>query len=315
MLDALRLEGFVDHVHARGECGIDVATFVGAGTEYVVARLPHGNFRGCERRVDVGDGGVYVVVDFDQCRRSSSIEACVGDDDGKHVTGVRRASTDGDHHRPVLVDDADHQFAGNVRGRVHRFDAGCFSCVLDVDVLHGGANVLREAQGGVHHAGYTEVVDVSAVAHRKCLGFVLRRACTHAGRRWYRRYLVLRHALDGFKDLCVAGAATKMRTQVSRHVFALECCTLLIDLCFGSHDDAGDAEATLQTAACRERRRKLRPLGGVDALERGDRLTGHLLQARLARHDGFAVDQYGATTALARRRATVFRGRDVEFFS
>ena len=315
MFDALRLESFIDHMHARGERGIDVATLVGARAEYVVVGLPHCDFRGCERHVDVGDGGVYVVVNLDECRRSSSIEACVGDDDGKHVSGVRRAYTDGDHHRPVLVDDADHQFAGNVCGRVHRIDAGCFPCVLDVDALHGGANVLREVQCGVQHAGYTEVVDVSAVAHRECLGLVFRCARSHAGRRWYRRYFVLRHALDGFEDLGVTGASTKMRTQVPRHVFTFERRPFFVDLCFRSHDDAGDAEATLQTAACREGRRKLCSLGGIDALERGNQLASDLLQARLARHDGFAVDEYGATTALSRRRAAVLRGGDVEFFA
>jgi len=99
------------------------------------------------------------------------------------------------------------------------------------------------------------------------------------------------------------------------HVLTFECRTLLVDLRLGAHDDARDAEATLQTTARRKGRGELLPFDGCDTFKRRYRFAGDLLQTRLARHHGLAVDQHGAATALPGRRTAVLRRRDVEFFA
>ena len=66
------------------------------------------------------------------------------------------------------------------------------------------------------------------------------------------------------------------------HVVAGEVGALLVDLGLGPHDDAGDAEAALQAAAGGEGVGVAVALVPRQALERDDRLAGHLGQRLLA---------------------------------
>ena len=116
MLDALGLEDLVHGVGARAECGVDVATRVCAARQHVVLGAPHGDFGArLDRGQRIGDRREDVVAHLDQLRSGPRQLARLGDHDRQHVAGVRRAPADGDHDRPVLVDDADAQFARDVR--------------------------------------------------------------------------------------------------------------------------------------------------------------------------------------------------------
>ena len=65
-------------------------------------------------------------------------------------------------------------------------------------------------------------------------------------------HVVLSKRLDGIEHLDVAGAATEVRTEVARRLFAGERCPVLVDQCLGPHDDAGRAEPALQRTTRRE---------------------------------------------------------------
>ena len=104
---------------------------------------------------------------YDTSTSSAAARACcrrLGDDDREHVAGVGRPPADRDHDRPVLVDDADAQLAGDVGGGEDRDDAVGGRRRGDVDRRHVGPGVVGEAQRGVQHAGHADVVDVAAVA-------------------------------------------------------------------------------------------------------------------------------------------------------
>jgi hypothetical protein len=90
-------------------------------------------------------------------------------------------------------------------------------------------------------------------------------------------------------------------TEVSCHAAAFERRTLLVDLRLCSHHDSRDAESTLQSAARGKRRSPPLALVVGKALECGDVATRGLVERRLARHDGFAIDKYRAAAALAAR--------------
>jgi hypothetical protein len=94
-------------------------------------------------------------------------------------------------------------------------------------------------------------------------------------------------------------------TQVSRHVFALECRSFLVDLGLCAHDDSRDAESTLQAAACRKCRCERRPFTIRDTFECDDGSSVNFLEAGLARNHRLAVDEDGATPALTARRTPI----------
>ena len=70
--------------------------------------------------------------------------ACVGHDHCKHIARVAGATSDRNHHRPVLVDDANHQLAWNVGSGEHSGNAGRSLGRAGVDGQHIGAGVVGE---------------------------------------------------------------------------------------------------------------------------------------------------------------------------
>ena len=316
VLDALGLEHLVDGVGTGRQQAVDVAAGVHAARQDVVVGAPHGQLgAGLDRRQGIGHRCEHVVADLDQLRRRPRLLARLGDDDGQHVAGVRRATADGDHDRPVLVDDPDAQLARDVRRREDPDDTGGGGRGRRVDRRDVGAGVRGEVQRGVEHAGHADVVDVPAVAERQLGRLVLgARRTDRTAQRGLER-LALGHGLDGVEDLDVAGAPTQVGAEVRGHRPAVEVGALLVDLRLGPHDDAGDAEPALQPTAGGERIGEALPLVGVDALERHDLLAGDLLQPEVAADDGLAVDHHRAAAALARRRAAVLGRRDVELLA
>ena len=184
--------------------------------------------------------------------------------------GVGRAAALGDHDRPVGVDDADPQRAGDVRRGVDGDDAGRGARRLDVDAVDVGAGVVGQAERGVEQPGHAEVVDVAPIAQREGRRLVPGAARADAARLLGHQLLAGGDGLDGVEDLHVAGAAAEVGAEVAGHVLAGEVGTLLVDLGLGPHDDAGDAEAALQAAAGRERVGVAGPLVGVEALQGDD---------------------------------------------
>ena len=145
VLDPLGLERLVHGECARGEGRLEVRTpGVGAGRQHVRVGAPHRQW--CvvvECGAGVGVGGVDVVGDLDQLGGGAGVVTGVGDDDGEHVARIRRAAADGDHHRPVLVDDPDAQLARQVISGEHRLDAGCCERRRCIDRHDVGAGVTR----------------------------------------------------------------------------------------------------------------------------------------------------------------------------
>jgi hypothetical protein len=300
VLDTLRVEHLVDDVRGCSQRCVDIAAGVLAGAEHVAGGAPHRDGRvGQHRSLRIGDWRQHVVLDGDEFRRCASLLPRVGNDDRQHVSGVAGAATDRDHHRPVLVDDADVELAGNVGGGVHRHHAGRCCRGRRIDGNDIGAAVIGEMQCRVQHAGDAHVVDVVAIAQRQSLGLVLRPTSANLARQRRTAGRALGNGVDGVKHLHVAGAPAQVRAQVARHVGALQVCTLLVDLCLGAHDDAGDAETALQSAACSEGVGERLALVGRNTFEREHVLAGHLVERLLTADDGLAVDVYGAATALA----------------
>ena len=213
------------------------------------------------------------------------------------------------------MDDPDAQLAGDVGGGVHGDDAVGSGGTCGVDGDDVGAGVGGEVQGGVEHAGHAEVVDVAAVAESQLLRFVLRSGLADAGAEGDVERLALGHRLDGVEDLDVSGAAAQVGAEVRRHGVAVEVGALLVDLRLRPHDDAGDAEATLQPAAGGEGAGVAVALGVVEPFQRRDVASGDLVERLCAADDRLAVDEHGAAAALPRRRAAVLRRRHVELLA
>ena len=125
VLNALRVEHLVHDVMADSERGIHVAALIRAGRQDVVLRTEHGDFRVGDRRHRIGDRSLHVVLNANEFRGLTRLQLGVGNDDGKHVAGIRRALPFTNEDRPVLIDDADVLSAGNVGRGVHRDDARC----------------------------------------------------------------------------------------------------------------------------------------------------------------------------------------------
>ena len=227
--------------------------------------------------------------------------AGVGDDDGDDVAGVGGATADRDEHGPVLVDQPHPQLTGEVVGGEDRFDTGCRERRGRVDRLDVGAGVVGQVQCRVQHPRDAHVVDVAAVAERERRRLVLGAGAADLVRQRRREGLALRHRLDRVEDLDVPGAPAQVCAEVRGHALPGERVALLVDLGLGAHDDAGDAEPALQTAARGEGVRERVALGFVDTFERDDRLAFDLVEVALARDERLAVDQHRAAAALARR--------------
>ena len=74
----------------------------------------------------------------------------------------------------------------------------------------------------------------------------------------------------------------------------------------------GRAEAALAGAGGAERLAPRRALGGIEAVERGDRPPPHPPGRRHARHPGLPVDEHGAAAALALGAAPVLQRADAQ---
>ena len=314
VLDALGLEGLVHRVRAVRQCSVDVATPVLADAQHVRLGLPHGEGRvRLERGDGVGDRGVHLVGHTHRIDRGARLFTRVGDHDGKDVTGVAGAPAHRDHHRPVLVDDADQQFARHVGRGEHGVHPGSCQRLGGVDRQHVGAGVRGEMERGMECAGHPQVVDVPAIAEREGRGLVLRTGCADRGGQLGRAHGAAGDGLDRVEHLHVAGASAQVGAEVAAHLVAPQIGPLLVDLGLGAHDDAGNAEAALQATAGRERVGEAPAFGLGDALEGDDRLARHLGDGLLAADDGLAVDVHGAAPALPTRRTPVLGRGEVEF--
>ena len=245
-------------------------------------------------------GAHDAIADLDQRRGVTGLLAALGDDDRQHVAGVAGVTADGDHHRPVLVDDAHPQFTGDVGGGEHGDDTGRGLGGGGVERQDLGAGVSSEVQRGMQHAGHAHVVDVVAVAERQRAGLVLDTGSAHGCGERRLELLAFGDSVDGLEDLHVPGATAQVGAEMTGHVGGLEVGTLLVDLGLGAHHDAGDAEPALQATARGERVGERGTLGRGHAFEGDHRAPCGLGQRLLAADDGLAVDVHGAAPALAR---------------
>ena len=127
-----------------GERGLDIAAGVGRAREHVAVEAPHRvlGVVDCGDRVD--DRAERLVGDLDQLRRGPGRLLVLGDDQREHVAEVGRAPALRDEDRPVLVDEADPQLAGDVGGGEHPHDARGGLGAAVVSMPHDvGAGVRR----------------------------------------------------------------------------------------------------------------------------------------------------------------------------
>ena len=164
VFDALGLKGFGKYVGTRSQRCVNVAARIGAGAQHIISGLPHRDFIGVQCNIDIGDRGVHFVIHRDERGCCARCLARVGDHNGQHITGIRRDAPDRNHHWPVLIDDADHDFAGNVCSGVHRMHTIRSASGISVNVFHCCTSVTRKVQRGMQHARQTNVVDISTVA-------------------------------------------------------------------------------------------------------------------------------------------------------
>ena len=115
--------------------------------------------------------------------------AIVGNDDGEHVAEIRRAPADGDHHRPVLVDEAHPQHAGDVGGGEHGSHTRHGFGGTGVNGQHVGTGMVGEPQCAVCHTVGIHVVDVRTAAQRELAGLVADAGAADAlGRQRHRHF-------------------------------------------------------------------------------------------------------------------------------
>src|SRR5204862_3272653 len=100
-------------------------------------------------------------------------------------------------------------------------------------------------------------------------------------------------------DRDVAGAAAQVGAEVAGGGVAVEAGPLLLEQGGHPHEDAGGAEAALEGAGGGEGVRQAGPLVVGEALQGGDRRPLHPGEGEVAADDRLAVDEHGATAALA----------------
>jgi hypothetical protein len=222
----------------------------------------------------IGDRTEHVVGDRDELRRVARGLTIGGHHHGEHVTEVRGDATLGDHHGPVLVEDAHAQRAGDVGCGEHGLDARHRACGRRVDRQHVRTGVIGELHRGVQQPGEPDVVDVAARPERQFARLVLVPALADAHRQLAHELLALGESIDRVEDLDVPGASAQVRTEEARRIVAFEVGTLLVDERLGPHDDARRAEPALQCAGGREHVGVALRLGGLEPLDGGDGATG-----------------------------------------
>ncbi len=219
-----------------------------------------------------------VVVGGDQFSRGAGGFLGRGDHHSDHVTGKGGGASDGDHDRPVLVDDADPELAGDIgsgQDRDHLIVGFSFG---GVDRGDGGSSVIGEHQGGVEQARHPDVIDIAPVTKGEALGFVLMSLAANFTGEDRLGGCGLGNRFDGIENLDIAGAATEVGPQVGFHRLAGEVGALGIDLGLGSHHDAGNAVAALGAAMGGKGVGEGFPLSGVNPFEGGHLGSSDLFQ-------------------------------------
>ena len=256
------------HLVGRGgDRGIDVATGVRRTGQHVAVEAPYRVFVRVECAVGVGERLEHVVLDGNGVGRLPGDGDRVGDDDGQHVAEVGGAPTHRDHHRPVLVDDADLQHSGDVGGGVDGVNPIESQGGGGVDGNDVGPGVVGQSERPVEQTGDSKVVDIAAVTQGQFRASYLTPRCRRppAGRQ---RDAVLAQHLDGVEDLGVPGATAEVGAEAACRSRLVEVLALLVEQGLGAYQDAGRAEAALQGSGGRERG------GEAVSLRRGQTLRG-----------------------------------------
>ena len=175
--------------------------------------------------------------------------------------------------------------------------------------------MIRQAHRAVQHAGRPQVVDVGLVAEREIEALIAAAARADTAERLQLGSLALREELDRVEDLDVTGAAAQVRAQVAGRGVAVEIGALALEQRRHAHEYPRRAEAALQRARRRERRRHAFALGVRQPLEGRHSRAGHLLYREIAADDRLAVDEHRATPALSRGRTAVLGRAHSELFA
>ena len=261
----------------------------------------------------VGDRGQHPVVDVDQLGGGPGLFPRLRHDEGEDVPQVGGASADGDEHRPVLVDEADPQVAGDVGGGEDPHHPGGGLGAGHVDGEDVGSGMVGEAQEPVQHAGEPQVVDESPVAEGQLPGLVADAGGADPSDRLHLRNHPVGDVVDGVEDRQVAGAAAQVPAQVAGHLLPGEGVAFAVDEGLGSEEDPRGAEPALEGTVGGEGVGVQGPFGLVEAFEGEDLGSLHLGEGSLAADPGLPVDDDGAGATLARWGASVLGGGDTEF--
>ena len=347
-LDRLRLEGRLDDVRRRRECRIDVSARERRRRLQNIRRPRCERLRGVDQRCTglqclerIGERLENLVVDPDLRGGLSSVKLRVGDNHRQEVGDAAGQLAFGDEDRLVRIVQALSAEPGDVGGREDADDAWHLRGFIDVDLHDARPRMLGQHHRAMQHPGDTHVVDEVLVAEGLLgaaqsrdrvpdalalavalsvpvrEGGVSRQAELLAEEGMPTRFgacdLIaarsgLSRGLNRVDDAPIPGAAAEMpveRLGDHRAIAGLS----LLHQGRGTHDDARDAEATLDAAL--EDEGVAHPLAYVlgQAFERHDRAPFGLLRFSQARQGRRAVDQHEAAAAGAFRGAPVL-GRD-----
>ena len=100
----------------------------------------------------------------------------------------------------------------------------------------------------MQHAFDAYVIYIATIAKREFVSFVFDAARSNATNFWQHGRLTLGNHFNCIQNLDVSCAATKVRTKMARHIFALEVSAFLVHLSFRADNDSWNAESTLQSA-------------------------------------------------------------------
>ena len=315
LLDALCLEDFANDVCALGERSVDVAPMIFGRRQDVPFEAPHCMFDTRQRRDGIGERREWRAIDRHEVCCPTGDLSVFRDDDCEDIAEVARAATDGNHERPILVDQSGSEGAGNVGGGEDTHNAADLTCGRRVDAVNVGSCVLRKDQRAVQHSLGIHVVYIRALTNCQLGTFVFDSRAADAATRHDHGRLARRECFDRVENLHVAGAATEVRPEMTGRFFALQRRTLLVDQGHGANDNSRRTKPALQRAARGEGLRISANLVRRHSLKRRDAASGGLGKRQGAGHLSLAVDHHRAAAALTLRRAAVFRRSHLQFLA
>ncbi len=336
VLDALRLEGFVDDVLSFRQRGIDVSAGEPADFEEVARFVHRGrvDLEGCD---GVGHGIEHFVSCLDSLGGLAGVEHRIGHDESDHITDTVGDLSLRHEHRPVLHDETDVARSRYVLGGEYTLDTRIRRGPTRIDLEHSSPWVLAENHGTVEHAFDLQVRNVILLSHRMLDATVAgaappdpvagraafreqhpaepevlsKKMRTARLRPWEDAAVVpgLTRGLNGVEDALIASAAAQMSGEGLGRGISVGGLAVR-EQRRGPHDDARDTVTALNGTLANKSLGEHPPLLLWNALEGHNLPPFHLRGLSQASQHRVPVHQHRATTTSSLRGTAVLRRRD-----